>query len=74
MIEGIDYFVRLVPFPTGSGSDGMVLLNDDCTYSVYLNSKATVESRRKAMRHELKHMTSDDMYGEKSVAELENLA
>lgn len=63
-IEGIDYFVRLVDFPVGSGSNGMVMLNDDGTYSVYINARAGHHAKKKAMRHEYDHMANGDIYCE----------
>ena len=71
MIEGADYFVRLVDFPLGVGSNGMLLLNDDGTYSVYLNARASADIQKKAMRHEYDHMANDDMYGDKDIRSIE---
>ena len=71
MIEGIDYFVYQVPFPVGLRSNGMVALNDDGTYSVYINSRASVTQKKKAMQHELRHMANDDMYGDKDIRTIE---
>ena len=71
MIEGADFFVRLVPFPVGVGSNGMIILNDDGTYSVYLNSRATADKIKQAMRHEYDHMANDDMYGDKDIKSCE---
>ena len=71
LIEGADYFVRLVPFPADAKIHGMVLLNDDGTFSVYLDSKASSERRKRTMRHEYNHMALDDMYGDKSVLSIE---
>lgn len=73
MIEGIDFFVRLVDFPIGCACNGMVLLNDDGTYSVYINSRASEAQKRKAMRHEYAHMANDDLYGDKDIRDVESL-
>ena len=73
MIEGADYFVRLVDFPLGVGSNGMLLLNDDGTYSVYLNARASADKQKKAMRHEYNHMANDDMYGDKDIRNIEGV-
>ena len=72
MIEGIDYFVRVINFPPDIHRVGMVLLNDDGTYSVYLNARASAHAQKKAMRHEYDHMANDDMYGDKDIREIEN--
>lgn len=42
MLENADYFVHLVDFPVCS-SGGIVLLNDDGTYTVLLNSRLSRE-------------------------------
>ena len=73
MIEGVDYFVRLVDFPIGVGSCGMLLLNDDGTYSVYLDARASTDRQKKAMRHEYDHMANDDMYGDKDIRCIERI-
>ena len=73
MIENADYFVRLVPFPSAANCNGMVLLNDDGTYSVYLNSKASHSAIKKAMRHEYSHMANDDLYNDKDIGSIEAL-
>lgn len=73
MIENVDYFVRVVDFPKGVNRIGFVLLNDDGTYSVYINARASEAQKRKAMRHEYRHMAEDDMYGEKDIRKIENI-
>lgn len=73
MIENVDYFVRVVDFPKGVNRIGFVLLNDDGTYSVYINARASEAQKRKAMRHEYNHMANDDMYGNKDIRKIENL-
>lgn len=55
LIENVDYFVHLVPFPPGP-ADGMVTPNDDGTYTIYLNSNVGEKRRQKAMEHELNHI------------------
>lgn len=73
MIEGADYFVRVIDFPKGVNRVGFVLLNSDGTYSVYLNAKASAYAQKKAMRHEMRHMVRDDMYGDKSILSIEKV-
>ena len=71
MIEGADYFVRVIDFPDGVVSCGMLLLNDDGTYSVYLDARSSVDKQKKAMRHEYAHMAHDDIYGDKDIRSIE---
>ena len=73
LIEGADYFVRLVPFPADAKIHGMVLLNDDGTFSVYLDSKSPSERRKRTMRHEYCHMANDDLYGDKDIRQIEKV-
>ena len=73
LIEGADYFVRLVPFPENAKIHACTLLNDDGTYSVYLDSKTPSERKKRAMRHELNHMANDDMHGEKDIRSIEQV-
>ena len=73
MIEGADYFVRVIDFPQGVNRVGFVLLNSDGTYSVYLNARALAYAQKKAMRHEYRHMANDDLYGDKDITTIENV-
>ena len=61
MVEGVDYFVRLVDFPS-LRCGGLVMVNDDGTYTVLLNSRLSYEQNRKSMDHELAHMEHGDFY------------
>ena len=72
LIEGVDYFVRLVDFPNCK-CNGAVALNDDGTYSVYINAKASDEQKKRAMRHEYNHMANDDFYGDKDIRSIEKV-
>lgn len=72
LIEGVDYFVRLVDFPNFK-CNGAIALNNDGTYSVYINARASEEQKKKAMRHEFDHMANDDMYGCKDIHTIEQI-
>lgn len=71
LIEGADYFVRETDFPDGVGCHGMVLLNSDGTYSVYVDRNATDEQKMAALEHEVEHLTRDDLHGDKRVERIE---
>ena len=73
MIEGADYFVRVIDFPDGVNRVGFVLLNSDGTYSVYINARASAYAQKKAMRHEFNHMANDDLYGDKDIRTIEKV-
>ena len=71
LIEGADYFVRVVDLPVQIG--GMVTPNDDGTFSIYLNARNTAERRAKSCAHEVGHIESDAFYNGKSIEEVEGL-
>ena len=58
MIEGVDYFVRLVRFPNRS-TPGQIWLNADGTYDIYIDERLTSEQRVDALSHELRHLAAD---------------
>jgi len=58
MIEGVDYFIRLVRFPTPA-THGQVWLNEDGTFDIYLDERLTIEQRYLALAHELRHIYGD---------------
>ncbi len=70
-IEGVDYFVYVVPFP--DGVHGAVATNPDGTFSVYINEKDTRERQRKAGKHEIKKHIEGDDFSKLDVAEIENM-
>lgn len=72
LIENSDYFIRHLPFPV-SKIGGMVMPNDDGTYSIYINANLNPERQRKAFFHELKHIENDDLYNGKPIEEIEDI-
>ena len=72
LIENADYFIRIIDFPVPC-IGGMVMPNDDGTFSVYLDCRSPVERRKRAMRHEYNHMARDDMFGDKSIIDIEKV-
>ena len=71
-IEGVDYFIRIVSFPSYR-LGGTVTPNDDGTYSVYINSRLDKKHQRKSCDHEITHIKEDDLYGEKDISLIENI-
>lgn len=72
LIEGVDYFVRVIPFPDGVKVPAMVTENPDgCTFSVYLNENVSEYRRQKGLEHEVNHIRNDDLYGDKDICEIE---
>lgn len=68
-IQDRDYFVRYVNLPNEIG--GMVTPNEDCTFSIYLNARHTPEQQKESLKHELKHITEDDFYNDRSIEDIE---
>lgn len=74
-IENADYFVHLIPFPQDCGGvNGMVMPNEDGTYSIYINALASREQQRRAWRHELRHIRNNDFYNGKGIREIEDIS
>lgn len=72
LIEGSDYHVREIPFPSYRVG-GMVMPNDDGSFSVYINANLSQERKKEALDHELEHIEDDDFYNDKPIEEVENI-
>lgn len=64
--------MRVVPFPVCKPG-GMVMPNDDGTFSVYINERVDDIRKRKAYKHEIEHIENDDFYNEKPIEEIEDI-
>lgn len=69
-IEGTDYFVYVVDFPD-CRAGGMVMPNDDGTFSVYLNARLTRDQNAASAAHERRHIAHGDFYRDAPVETLE---
>ena len=64
-VEGVDYWVRLVEFPS-MASPAVTVSNGDGTFTIYINTR---------LRHELRHIEGEHFYrDEYGVCELEAAA
>lgn len=63
------YFVRLVAMPPSVR--GVVLPNDDGTYTIIINSVLPEERRREVLEHELAHIKKDHLYSEDPIRIIE---
>ena len=75
LIEGVDYRVRYVEFPN-TGSPSVAVSNGDGTYTVYVNTRFSIEEQARGLRHELEHLegghferSGDDLAALESVAD-----
>ena len=66
-----DINVHLIDFPEGSKTHESVTLNEDGTYSVFINARDASNIQQKAYQHALKHIKNADFEPEKSVQVLE---
>lgn len=51
--------------------DATAIPNDDGTYTIYVNSRLSIERQRKAYLHEIRHIKNDDFYKDINVNEIE---
>ena len=72
-IEGADFFVKIVPFPNFA-ADGLIVSNGDGTETVLINANTSYDMQREAMKHEHRHIESEDLYRDGNVEEMERNA
>lgn len=70
MVEGVDYFIRVVDFPNYA-SRALTVENEDGTFSVYLNSRFTREQVAARLPHELAHMENSHFQDPRPVSIVE---
>ena len=54
-VEGVDYWVRLVEFPS-MASSAVTVSNGDGTFTIYINTRFCPERQAEGLRHELRHV------------------
>lgn len=59
MIEGTDYHVELIHFPIGSVRE-TVTLNEDDTYTIFIEASLDKSAQQEAFLHAMKHITGRD--------------
>ena len=70
LVEGLDYVIRVVPFPH-CAADAFVMSHPDGIACVYVNSRVCPDRQKKALKHELLHVLRDDLYSTEDVLEIE---
>lgn len=73
MIENVDYFVKLVDFPVCT-CGGIIMLNDDGTYTILINSRLSHAQNLDSLRHELNHIKNGDFYRDDPIGQIEKEA
>lgn len=65
-----DYInVQILDF--GNSIPAAVTINDDGSFSIFLNARLSYERRLEAYWHEMRHIQNQDFYGDMSVEEME---
>lgn len=67
-----DYFLRIVRLPRRV--EGVTVVNNDGTFSIYLNELLSEEERRETLDHELRHIRLEHFYNEVPLLNAENAA
>ena len=69
MINDVTFYYAKFP----ASVRGTTTINDDGTYTVYINKNMSIENQRKTVAHELQHIKRNDCYryDEKAI-DLEN--
>ena len=70
ILENADYFIKFVDFPVCS-CGGVILLNEDGTYTILLNSRLSRQQNRDSLNHELNHIKTGDFYREIPIKQIE---
>lgn len=73
MIENVDYFVRLVDLPVCT-CGGIIMLNDDGTYTILINSRLSHAQNLDSLRHELNHIKNGDFFRDAPIEQIEKEA
>ena len=55
-----EYCVRLIDLPYGV--NGLITMDSDGFANIYINARLGYDERIKTVRHELAHLSNDDVY------------
>ena len=70
LTEGIDYFIYYRKMPPKIYA--FVMLNNDATYSIYLDPRRDYYHRLKDLEHELDHIRNEDFYNGIPISQIED--
>ena len=51
---------KFIDFPTKVGA--CITPNEDDTYTIFINSRLSIQQQAKALKHELKHYFNNDLH------------
>lgn len=69
MLDDINIYYVDMPYKVSA----TLIANSDTTYTIYINSRLSLERQYTALLHELKHINNNDLYNKLCVNDLENL-
>ncbi len=64
-----EYRVYLMPFP--GDINGAVRVDEEGFPTIYINEYLSPEARKRAFKHELRHILRDDLYNDNPLEEIE---
>ena len=67
-----DYHVYIVTMPASVRA--LVSLDDDGYPTIYINARDDTVIQRRSLRHELKHISRNDVFSGRSIREVEDIA
>lgn len=70
LIEGSDYFIKLVDFPT-CACGGAITPNDDGTFTILINARLSREQNMDSCKHELNHIANGDFWRAADITDIE---
>lgn len=71
MLLNDDYNINVQIIDFGNSIPATVTINDDGSFSIFLNARLSYERRLEAYWHEMRHIQNQDFYGDMSVDEME---
>ena len=71
MLLNDDYNINVQIIDFGNSIQETVTINDDGSFSIFLNARLSYERRLEAYWHEMRHIQNQDFYGDMSVDEME---
>ncbi|KQC85473.1 hypothetical protein [Butyribacter intestini] len=66
-----DYNINVQILDFGNSIPAVATINDDGSFSIFLNARLSYERRLEAYWHEMRHIQNQDFCGEMSVEEME---
>lgn len=68
-----DYDINVHILDFGNSIPATVTINDDGSFSIFLNARLSYERRLEAYWHEIQHIQNQDFYSHMSVDEMESV-